>query len=67
MNSKKILITGASRGIGKKIFQQLNKNNNKLFLISNNKNRIKALRKIYKNPNIKIFECDLKTIKNYLK
>ncbi len=67
MNSKKILITGASRGIGKKIFQQLNKNNNKLFLISNNKNRIKALRKIYKNPNIKIFECDLKNYKKLSK
>ncbi len=67
MKQKKILITGGSRGIGKKVFELLNNDKNTVFLISNNQNRINQLKKNSGSKNIHIFKCDLQNYKKMKK
>ena len=64
MKNRKIIITGASKGIGKAIAKRFAQDNSDLYLISSNEKNLKlSMDEINYNNNAKIkyFACDLKT------
>jgi 3-oxoacyl-[acyl-carrier protein] reductase len=68
---KKVLITGATKGIGLEISIQFAKKNYDLILISNNQLNLKKVKKkilsINKNIDCKIYKCDLSDEKKTIK
>ena len=59
MNTKNIVITGGTDGIGLAIVKNLLKENNKIFIIGNNSKKGDNVIKTLNSQNIEFYQCNL--------
>lgn len=67
LDSKVIVITGATGGIGRELVKKLDNENAKLILISKTESELQNLLKTLKNKDNKYYVCDLSNQKNSIK